>query len=427
MVKRNGAWRLNQASISSSALQPLGSSESIRSFNLSPMEAMTRKGGAKPIPSYLRPSTGSCHDACKHGGHHAFEEKQVPRAQPKPRKKQPSSASDDQKQKRRLVKVPSVSRRRVGDFSKPDKADTPAGGSENVVEWKDIVAYDAVPVQAQAQAPAPAPAPDDGPSHQQPDAKKKKKKRDVMKGKTPFAKTTRPETLVKKPTESLNKRLAKTVRSTLSGKSSMKKPQAAADKEEAGKSTQSPKAKKSATLPVENRDIVQGDASESDQEERAAIAESSRPIPAHRRAKSMSISSRSVRFPFTRQPSKNSATFKLRSKSSKAPILPSQQDKPTRLRFRKKGRAAGEEPSSSSSGGIQLRARSLRRRLSGGGGTGFDFVVPEVTLRHQKTLEKKKSRRLSNNLIQETASKLAKSRVKSLVGAFETLISKIAK
>jgi hypothetical protein len=57
-------------------------------------------------------------------------------------------------------------------------------------------------------------------------------------------------------------------------------------------------------------------------------------------------------------------------------------------------------------------------------------MVPEVTLRHQKTLEKKKGRRLYNNLIEETASKLAKSkksRVKSLVGAFETLISKIGK
>lgn len=389
------------------------------------MEAMTGKGGPKPVPNYLRPSTGSCHNACKYGGHHAFEEKQAPRAQPKPRK-QPSPSDDH---KRRLVRVRSVSRRRVGDFSKPDKADTPAGGSENV-EWKDIVAYDA------------APAPADGPS-QQPD----EKKRDAMKGKAPLAKTTHQDTLVKKQTESLNKRLAKTVRSTLTGKASMnmKKPQAAngatktspCDKE-AGKSTQSvvkpPKAKKSATLPVEKKEIVQVDATTDvkqgkslytpGQEERAATAESSR---AHRRAKSMSISSRSVRFPFIRQPSKNSATFKLRSKSGKAPILPSEQEKPTRLRFRK-GRAAGEEPS----GGIQLRARSLRRRGSGlsGGATGAGFMVPEVTLRHQKTPEKKKSRRLSNNLIKEAASKLAKSRksrVKSLVGAFETLISKIGK
>lgn len=391
---------------------------------MSPMEVMTGKGGAKPVPNYLRPSTGSCHDACKHGGHHAFVEKQeAPRTQPKPRKKQQPSASDDQNQKRRLVKVRSVSRRRVVDFSKPDKADTPAGGSEIVVEWKDIVAYDAVP----------APAPADGPSHQQPDGRKKK--RDVMKGKTPFAKTTHPETPVKNPTESLNKRLAKTVRSTLTGKASIKKPQAAADKKEAGKRTESvkpPKAKKPMTLPVENKEIVQGDTTGDvkqgkslytpDQEERAAIAESSR---AHRRAKSMSISSRSVRFPFTRQATNNSATFKLRSKSSTAPVLPSEQEKPTRLRFRK-GRAAGEE----SSGGIQLRARSLRRRGSSMSGSATGFIVPEVMLRHQKTLERKKSRRLSNNLIEETASKLAKSRrsrVKSLVGAFESLISKIGK
>jgi hypothetical protein len=272
----------------------------------------------------------------------------------------------------------------------------------------------------------------------------------VLKGKKPFAKTTEPEVGVKKQTESLNKKLAKTVRSTLTGKTSMN-PQAAngaskaspSDKSMAGKT---PKAKKtSTTLPVEKKVVLlqetaKGDATASvkpwktlsppDQEEHAAaIAESSRPIPAHRRAKSMSISSRSVRFPFMRQPSKkNSDTFKLRSKSTKAPILPSEEEKPpTRLRFRK-GRAAGEE----SSGGIQLRLRSLRRRGSGvsGGAAGAGFVVPEVTLRHQKTLEKKKSRRLYNNLIEETATKLAKnkkSRVKSLVGAFETLISKIGK
>jgi hypothetical protein len=312
------------------------------------------------------------------------------------------------------------------------------------VEWKDIVAYDAVP------------APADG------------KRKDAMKGEKSFANTTelevgvkkqtesvekkQSESLNKKQTESLNKKLAQTVRSTLTGKTSSK-PQAAdratktppSGKNMAGKSTKAPKTKKTTALPVEKEVVVlqetaQGDATASakqgkrtfyphDQEEHtAAIAESSRPIPAHRRAKSMSISSRSVRFPFVRQPSKNSAaTFKLRSNSSKAPTLPSEEGKPTRLRFRK-GRAAGEESSS----GIQLRIRSLRRRGSGvsGGAARTGFMVPEVTLRHQKTLEKKKSRRLYNNLIEETASKLAKSkksRVKSLVGAFETLISKIGK
>ena len=375
--------------------------------------------GAKYIPNYLRPSTGSCHDACKHGGHHEFEEKEAAKAKPRPRK-QPSAP--DEQIKRRLVKVRSLSRRRVGDLGKPTKDIAVAGGK--TVEWKDIVAYDAEPE-----------VPTDG-----------KKKSEKVKGKKPFARATeqkigvkkQTESQDKKQTESLNKKLAKTVRSTLTRKTSTN-PQAAkgatktspADKNMTGKSTKTLKAKKTTTLPVEKK--VQGDATDSvkqgktfyppDQEEHAAaIAESSRPIPAHRRAKSMSISSRSVRFPFIRQASKNSATFKLRSKSVKGPILPSEEEKPTRLRFRK-GRAAGEESSS----GFQLRIRSLRRRGSGvwGGAAGTGFVVPEVTLRHQKTLEKKKSRRLYNNMIEETASK--KSRVKSLVGAFETLINKIGK
>lgn len=382
----------------------------------------------KAVPNYLRPSTGSCHNACKYGGHHAFEEKEVPKDQPRPRK-QPS-ASDDQK--RRLVKVRSVSRRRVGDFGKTGKADRLVG---ETVEWKDIVAYDAVEV-----LPLPANGPDG-------------RKSDVMKGKKPFAKTTGQEIVAKKPTESLNKKLVKTVRSKLTGKASTssqaiggaKDASSSDNKKMIDKSTKSVKplkTKKSTTLPIEKKvvsqEVVQGDATTGDkqgetiyppdQEEHAAVSESGKPIPVHRRAKSMSISSRSVRFPFIRQASKNAATFKLRSKSSKAPVLADEDEKPTRLRFRKGRAAAGEEPSS----GIQLRIRSLRRRGSGisRGATSTGFVVPEVTLRHQKTLEKKKSRRLYNNLIEETASKLAKSRksrVKSLVGAFETLISKIGK
>lgn len=396
-------------------------------LTVSPMAAMTGKG-AKSIPNYLRPSTGSCHDACKHGGHHDFEEKkEAAKPKPRPRKQQPSAP--DEQIKRRLVKVRSVSRMRVGDLSKTAKDTVEAGGE--AVEWKYILAYDAAPVPA------------DG-----------KKKSDAMKGKKPIARTTeqeigvkkQAESLDKKQTESLNKKLAKTLRSTLTRKTSTNPPAAKgvmktspADKKMTGKSTNPANATKTTTLPVEKKVVVlqetaQGDATAGvkqgktfyppDQEEHAA--ESSKSIPAHRRAKSMSISSRSVRFPFIRQASKN--TFKLRSKSNKGPKLPSEEEeKPTRLRFRK-GRAAGEE----SSTGFQLRIRSLRRRGSGvsGGAAGTGFVVPEVTLRHQKTLEKKKSRRLYNNLIEETASKLAKSknsRVKSLVGAFETLISKIGK
>jgi len=162
----------------------------------------------------------------------------------------------------------------------------------------------------------------------------------------------------------------------------------------------------------------------------AAAAESRRPIPAHRRVQSMSISSRSVRYPFARQEGKNSGTaFKLRSRSTRAPaVLLPEDEKPARLRSRR-----GEDPSSASTGrGIHLRIRSLRRRgVGGSGGAGTSgFIVPAVALRHQKTLEKKKSQRLYNSHIEETATRLVKtrkSRVKALVGAFESVISKIAK
>lgn len=399
-----------------------------------------RTGDAKAVPNYLRPSAGSCHHVCKYGGKHTFEGRDAHTAQPKPRK-QPA-VSDDQK--RMLIKARSVSRRRVGDFSKPEKANKAVVDKEKEVEtvkWKDIVAYDTVPAYEES-SPQPekilAEVTNSG------DGKKK----DVMKGKRSHdkAKITEQEIDVKKKNESLSKKLVKSVRSKLTGKASTE-PQAAnkvaspslKNTNTGRKSVKPPRVKKAATLPVEKKAVdqqmVQGDETTDvkegitlcplDQEEYAA-AESRRPIPVHRRVKSMSISSRSVRFPFVRQASKNSATFKLRSKSSKGPILPSEEEKPTRLRFRK-GRVAGEESSS----GIQLRIRSLRRRgvgVSGGANTGF--VVPAVTLKHQKTLEKKRSQRLYNNLIEETASKLAKtrkSRVKALVGAFETLISKIGK
>ena len=140
-------------------------------------------------------------------------------------------------------------------------------------------------------------------------------------------------------------------------------------------------------------------------------------------------SSRSALHPFARQASKNSSgAFRLRSsRSTRAPAVAAEEEKPARLRSRR-----GEDASSgSASRGIQLRIRSLRRRgVGGSGGAGAGFVVPAVALRHQKTLEKKRSQRLYNNLIEETASKLVKarkSRVKALVGAFESVISKIAK
>lgn len=418
---------------------------------------------AKPVPGYLRPSAGSCHHVCKYGGTHTFEDhKEAHRAQPRPPRKQPPapapSLAESHSHSRVLVKVRSVFRRRVVDSAtatqKPSKAAAAgkakaAKGAESV-EWKDIVAYDTVPLPPHGSSPGSQL--DKTSAHQVTGSGGDAKKKDVM----------------KKGKKSSGSSKAKVHEQVDGVESPHNEP--LDTNTDSNKSVKPPKAKnKPAALLVEDQETLQGyqilppslvqsranllrDLEKEmmveepahvkeewttvtyslNPEEYAAAAESSRPIPAHRRVQSMSMSSsssRSVRYPFTRQASKNSVAFKLRSRSTRAPaVLPQEEEKPARLRSRR-----GEDPSSASTGrGIHLRIRSLRRRGvggSGGAGTG-GFVVPAVALRHQKTLEKKKSQRLYNSHIEETATRLVKtrkSRVKALVGAFESVISKIAK
>ncbi|KAF8661103.1 hypothetical protein HU200_057209 [Digitaria exilis] len=392
-------------------------------------------GGARPVPGYLRPSTStaSCHHVCKYGGTHEFEEnnndpkkKKKKQLHPKPRKppppQQPASSAESQSS-RVMVKVRSVFRRRVGDSSTTTNKTSAAAGKEGgetvgVVEWKDIVVDDTT-----TTVPKPNTA-------------------DVTKS-------------ITKPPKGKKKKMTKTNKPT----SLLVEEMAAAMDQEAlqhGYEVLSPSVMQG--LEEEMAAVHGGAAAAIAEEEQAesakpppppcslneeeyaavAAAETKRPIvPAHRRAKSMSISSRSVRFPsnpIARQASKNSSvTFKLRSRSTKAPIAPPEGEEKPATMARMRSRRGGEDGSSGSIRGIQLRIRSLRRRGLGGGSGGVGaggFVVPAVALRHQKTLEKKKSQRLYNNVIEETASKLVKtrkSRVKALVGAFESVISKIAK
>lgn len=406
-------------------------------------------GGAKPVPGYLRPSAGSCHHVCKYGGTHAFQfqgKEEARRAQPPRSRKQqpPASAPEPEKGRNRaLVKVRSVFRRRVGDSGRADRAPGAAAGKAKIgesVEWKDIVvvACGTVPLPPQESSPEPD---DKVAAHQVTSSDDDAKKKDATKGNK------------KKNTHDTAKINGHQVLRSgmITDIGSMEPPKGkkhptlfvekmAIDQETLRRGFQilSPTLLQSRANLLRDleKEMVEDSANVKedttayslDQEEcaAAAAAESSRPIPAHRRVKSMSISSRSVRYPFARQASKNSGTFKLRSRSTRAPILPPEEEKPSRLRSRR-----GEDPSGSTGRGIQLRIRSLRRRgLGGSSGTGTGFVVPAVALRHQKTLEKKKSQRLYNNLIEETASKLVKtrkSRVKALVGAFESVISKITK
>lgn len=97
-----------------------------------------------------------------------------------------------------------------------------------------------------------------------------------------------------------------------------------------------------------------------------------------------------------------------------------EKDGPRKLRFRR-GRVLGENPNVNG----ETRRRSFKNGDSDGernGHTGSEKVV----LRHQDVQGKKDGQGLLNNVIEETASKLVesrKSKVKALVGAFETVIS----
>ncbi|KAK7266496.1 hypothetical protein RIF29_19140 [Crotalaria pallida] len=94
---------------------------------------------------------------------------------------------------------------------------------------------------------------------------------------------------------------------------------------------------------------------------------------------------------------------------------------PRRLKFR---RAKVSEKSNLK---VDALRKSFKRRDEAcADGTGSPTGPEKVVLRHQDMQNKKDARGLFNNVIEETASKLAetrKSKVKALVGAFETVIS----
>ncbi|KAI3417191.1 uncharacterized protein J3R85_014667 [Psidium guajava] len=95
---------------------------------------------------------------------------------------------------------------------------------------------------------------------------------------------------------------------------------------------------------------------------------------------------------------------------------------PRRLKIRR-GRTFGKNQSPKA----DVRRRTFKRteEIEGGKNSSMPSSI-KVTLKHQDVREEKEGRRLFNNMIEETASKLVKtqkSKVKALVGAFETVIS----
>ncbi|XP_022740430.1 uncharacterized protein LOC111292360 [Durio zibethinus] len=116
---------------------------------------------------------------------------------------------------------------------------------------------------------------------------------------------------------------------------------------------------------------------------------------------------------------KDSQPVKLSFRRGKVIDIQSENNGPRRLKFRR-GRVLGENQN------VKADRRTFRRR---GVDSDMNDNKPgeeKVVLRHQDLQGKKDEKGLFNNVIEETASKLVetrKSKVKALVGAFETVIS----
>ncbi|WVZ55972.1 hypothetical protein U9M48_006565, partial [Paspalum notatum var. saurae] len=113
--------------------------------------------------------------------------------------------------------------------------------------------------------------------------------------------------------------------------------------------------------------------------------------------------------------------YKLKFKRGKIVELPPDSSGPRRLKFRRK--SANEASNRENQPARRIYKRNSTSNVVP---TSPDGESPGVKLRHQDTQEKKDAQGLFNNVIEETASKLVesrKSKVKALVGAFETVIS----
>ena len=119
---------------------------------------------------------------------------------------------------------------------------------------------------------------------------------------------------------------------------------------------------------------------------------------------------------------KSSQPLKLKFRRGKVVDIQSANNSPRRLKFRP-GKMLGENQNAKAN----ARRRGFKRTEGVDGDTnGIEPGPAKVVLRHQGVKGKKDAQGLFNNVIEETASKLVetqKSKVKALVGAFETVIS----
>ncbi|PHT90551.1 hypothetical protein T459_05664 [Capsicum annuum] len=115
----------------------------------------------------------------------------------------------------------------------------------------------------------------------------------------------------------------------------------------------------------------------------------------------------------------DSALVKLKFRRGKIVDLLQETSSPGRLTFRW-GRHVGEIQDNN------IRKRIFKNKVVDGDKSNTIPISGKIVLRHQDVQEKKDVQGLLNNVIEETTSKLVetgKSKVKALVGAFETVIS----
>ncbi|KAE8695760.1 hypothetical protein F3Y22_tig00110691pilonHSYRG00089 [Hibiscus syriacus] len=120
---------------------------------------------------------------------------------------------------------------------------------------------------------------------------------------------------------------------------------------------------------------------------------------------------------------KDCQPVKLSFRRGKVVEIQSENNGPRRLKFRRGRLLGGNQNAKGERRTFRTRERdgSMNDNQPGG-----EKVVEKVVLRHQDLQGKKDEKGLFNNVIEETASKLVetrKSKVKALVGAFETVIS----
>ncbi|CAL9158698.1 unnamed protein product [Musa hybrid cultivar] len=120
---------------------------------------------------------------------------------------------------------------------------------------------------------------------------------------------------------------------------------------------------------------------------------------------------------------KISASHKLKFNRGKVVSLQHESNAPRILRFR---RARTANNIQNAKGDVYTKGYKSKTGPSGADSNSPMSKPPTVVLRHQDVQEKKDTQGLLNQVIEETASKLVetrKSKVKALVGAFETVIS----